>query len=93
MDVYTYSEAREKLASLLDEACRRGEVRIRRRDGQMFVLKPATEHRSPLDVPGIDLGLNTEEIVSLVREGRERAVVSEPSKGWRKGKAPTSPKR
>jgi len=33
MKVYTYSEAGQRLASLLDEARRAGEVRIRRRDG------------------------------------------------------------
>ncbi len=41
MKVYTYSEARQRLASLLDEALREGEVRIKRRDGDEFVLTPA----------------------------------------------------
>jgi prevent-host-death family protein len=48
MKVYTYSEARQRLASLLDQARREGQVRIRRRDGQMFVLQPVTAPRSPL---------------------------------------------
>jgi antitoxin Phd len=38
MKVYTYTEARQNLASLLDQAARYGEVRIRRKDGQFFVL-------------------------------------------------------
>ncbi len=43
MVVYTYSEARQKLASLLDQVLLEGEVRIKRRDGQVFIIKPAAE--------------------------------------------------
>jgi hypothetical protein len=67
---YTYSEARQRLSSVLDRAMREGAVRIRRRDGQMFILKPERNPRSPMDVPGIKLGLERDEIVELVREGR-----------------------
>ena len=70
MEVYTYSEARRNLASLLDKALHEGEVLITRRDGQVFVVKPRPRQGSPLDVPGIDLGLSAEEIVSAIREGR-----------------------
>ncbi len=71
--VYTYSEARQKLAALLERAARDGEVRVRRRDGRVFVIRPEAGSRSPLDVPGIDLGLSAEEIVQFVREGRRAA--------------------
>ena len=37
MRVYTYSEARQKLASLLDIAQTEGAVAIRRRNGQTFI--------------------------------------------------------
>jgi hypothetical protein len=67
---FTYSEARQGLAALLDRARRDGAVRIRRRDGQSFVLRPDVRRGSPLDVPGIDLALSDDEIVSLVHEGR-----------------------
>ncbi len=70
MNVYTYSEARQNLASLLDQAAREGEVRIRRKDGRVFVVKLETNRDSPLDVKGLDLGLTAEEIVQLVHEGR-----------------------
>jgi hypothetical protein len=40
MNVYTYTEARQSRATLLDEALREGEVLIKRRDGQLFSLKP-----------------------------------------------------
>ena len=47
-------------------------VRIRRRDGRSFVLQPEPADGSPLDVAGVDLGVTTEEIITIIREGRER---------------------
>ncbi len=72
MDVYTFSEARQKLATLLERAIKDGEVQIKRRDGQTFVVKPLQLKKSPLDVPGINLKISTKEIVNIVREMRER---------------------
>ncbi len=68
--VYTYSEARQRLAALLEKAAREGEVRVRRRDGRVFVIRPEASQQSPLDVPGIELDMSAEEIVQYVREGR-----------------------
>jgi len=70
MKEFTYSEARQNFAALLDQARRDGAVRIRRRDGQVFVLKPDARKGSPLDVQGINLPLSTDEIVDLVHAGR-----------------------
>jgi antitoxin Phd len=70
MKVYTYSEARQQLATLLEEAARTGSVLIRRKDGQFFVLRPEPPSRSPLDVPGVPLGLGREEIVNFIHKGR-----------------------
>ena len=70
MKEYTYSEARQRLASLLNSARKDGAVRIRRRDGQRFVVKPETQKRSPLDVPTLDLQIRREEIVDIVRSSR-----------------------
>ncbi len=71
MKVYTFSEARQQLAALLNQAGREGQVRIRRRDGQEFVVQPAAPSTgSPLDVPGLDLDLAAGDIVRLVRESR-----------------------
>lgn len=72
MKVYTYSEARQNLASLLDQAAEYGEVQIKRRDGQVFVVRIEPRPISPLDVEPVDLDITTEEIVEIVREGRER---------------------
>jgi hypothetical protein len=74
MRVYTYSEARQNLAALLDTATREGEVRIRRRDGQEFVIRPIVQAGSPLDVPGVDLGLTREEILQFISEGRRQSA-------------------
>ena len=68
--VYTYTEARQNLASLLDLAVREGEVRVKRKDGQTFVIKPEQQAGSPLDVKGVDLGITTTEIVQFIRESR-----------------------
>jgi antitoxin (DNA-binding transcriptional repressor) of toxin-antitoxin stability system len=72
MKVYTYSEARQNLATLLDEALRDSEVRITRRDGSIFSVRPMEGDPSPLDVPGIETDFTREEIVDLIREGRDR---------------------
>jgi hypothetical protein len=70
MIVYTYSEARQKLASLLEQAIKEGEVRIKRKDGRIFVIRPETKVGSPLDVESIDLGITAAEIVQFIHEGR-----------------------
>lgn len=72
MKVYTYSEARRRLATLLDEASQDGEVRIKRRDGDEYVVRPVRPTGSPLEVESMELGWSREEIVAAVREGRER---------------------
>lgn len=70
MRVTTDSEARQQLAALLEEAARTGAVLIRRKDGQLFVLRPESTSSSPLDVPGEPLGLGRDEIVDFIHEGR-----------------------
>lgn len=79
MKVYTYSQARQQLAELLRRAGRDGEVEIRRRNGQAFVVRPALRETSPLDVPGVESGFSRKWIVELVRESRrstERLLAS-----------------
>ena len=70
--VFTYSEARQKLATVLEQSRTEGEVRIKRKDGQEFVIRPAEKPESPLDVEGIDLEISAEEIVGFVRQVRDR---------------------
>ena len=67
-----FTEARQKLATILERASKDGGVQIKRRDGQSFVLKSIKTTKSPLDVPGVDLGLSSKDIVAIVREMREQ---------------------
>jgi len=73
MTVYTYAEARRNLASVLDEAEREGEVRITRRDGTTFSLRP-TPNGSPFDdvEPVSGTGITLAELNAWVREGPKR---------------------
>lgn len=73
MITYTYSEARQNLSSLLDNARKEGEVLIKRKDGFSFIVRPITSSKSPLDVAGADINLSSEEIISSIREIRERS--------------------
>lgn len=77
MQVYTYSEARQKLATVLDKAEATGRVIIRRRDGRSFALIPQEAPSSPLDIPSIRAQVSTEDLVALVRKERGR------TRGWR----------
>jgi len=72
MQVYTYSEARQKLAKVLKEAESKGKVLIRRKDGQTFALLPEKTPSSPLNVPSIKVDISTQAIVETIRKGRER---------------------
>jgi len=72
MKVYTYSQARQKLAKLLDDARQEGQVQIKRRDGQTFVIKPVEEKKSPLDVAGVSADLSLDELNKAIRESRDR---------------------
>ena len=77
MQVYTYSEARQKLASVLDKAEATGSVIIQRRDGRSFTLVPQKTPASPLDVPSVGALISTGELVDLVRKERGR------TRGWK----------
>lgn len=72
MKEYSFTEARQHFASVLDDAKKEGIVCIKKRDGESFYIKPATPKRSPLDVKGVNLGITTSEILEAIRESRER---------------------
>lgn len=73
MIVYTYSEARQKLSSLLDRAKTEGEILIKRKDGTYFSVRPIAKKSSPLDVKGVDIDISRDEIVGFIREIREHS--------------------
>ncbi len=72
MREYSFTEARQHFASLLEEAKKEGAVCIKKRDGESFYLKPVVPKKSPLDVKGVDLEISSSEIVDIIRKGRER---------------------
>ncbi len=68
--VYPFTEALQKLLSLLEQVAKYGEVCIKRRDGQVFVIKPQKKRKgSPLDVDGIRTKLSRREILQSIEEG------------------------
>ncbi len=74
MKVYTYSAARAKLASVLEES-RSEEIIIKRRKGELYVVAPKTAPlRSPFAIPssGLKTNVTAQDIVGMVRESRER---------------------
>ena len=72
MKVFTYSQARQNLSKVLTVA-QQEEVEIQRKDGSVFSLRSKEKARnSPFDVPGINTKANLTDILSAVRESRER---------------------
>ena len=72
MTIYTYSQARQKFASILNQAKKKGKILIRRKDGSIFEIKPLARTKSPLDVSGIDIQMSKSEIIEYLKEIRER---------------------
>jgi len=71
MKVYTYSEARQRLADVLNIA-RTEDVVIKRRGGETFSIIFRESTKSPFDVPGIKTKATTKDILDAIRESRER---------------------
>ncbi len=71
MKVYTYSEARQKLATVLDIA-KSEEVVIKRRGGETFKIIFTKPSKSPFDVAGVKTKATTKDILDAVRESRTR---------------------
>lgn len=71
MTIFTFSQARQNFAQVLEKA-KTEEVLIKRRDGSVFSLRSAKKMSSPLAVRGIKTGITAQEIVDVVREVRHR---------------------
>jgi hypothetical protein len=71
MKLYTYSTARQRLAEVLEEASREGEVQIRRQDGRVYAVTPvAKPAQSPFaNVTGRALsGVTSKDLLRTIRE-------------------------
>jgi hypothetical protein len=71
MKVFTYSEARKRLARVLDMA-RKEEVLIKRRGGETFSLTRKPPRQSPFDVPGVKTRATTRNILEAIAESRSK---------------------
>ena len=74
MEAFTYSKARQNLSRVLDIALDQGEVKIRRRDGTSFIIKPEDRKssKSPLDVKGVVVkGIGMNDVLKAIKEGRK----------------------
>jgi antitoxin Phd len=71
---FTVTETIQNLAAVLVQAEQDGEVLITKRGGKKFVLRPMKNDKSPLDVPGIDIGMTRQEIVDVIREERDMDI-------------------
>ena len=78
--VYTYSDARQNFAAVLDQALEEGQVKIKRKDGQVFVIQPEKKENSPFAIEGVDLGVTTAEIVEFIRDSRRTIPLAPPPK-------------
>ena len=72
MQTYTHTQASRDFPAIVKDAQRHGIVMIQWSDGTLFSLRPESPDKSPFDVPGVKVDITREEIVSIVREGRER---------------------
>ena len=70
MKSYTFSEARQKFATIPEQARQDGSVRMERRDGQSFIITPEQRQKSPLDVKGVNVHITSEEIIQFIHESR-----------------------
>ncbi len=72
MPVYTYIDACQNLDRLMDEARQRSEVIIKTRNGDLFTLRFVPKKKLLSDLPDNDIALTRDEIISYIREVRER---------------------
>ena len=71
MKVYTFSQARQNLAEVLNQS-KDEAVLIRRRSGDSFAVIPKQREGSPFDVPGVKTAATTFDILAAVRESRSK---------------------
>jgi len=73
MTTYSYSEARERLSTLLERALFEGQVKLRSRDGRVFIIRPERLSKtSPFDVKSVNLPISKVDILDAIRESRAR---------------------
>lgn len=66
---YTYAKAVQDFDLVLKKAFQDGKVKIRK-NNQLFILMPEVEESSALDVEGVDMNINVQDILSSIHESR-----------------------
>jgi antitoxin Phd len=78
MKLYTYSTARQRLAAVLEDASRDGQVQIRRQDGRVYAVMPvAAPAESPFaNVSGrsVDSATSKDLLRALREDGSKRGA-------------------
>lgn len=69
MKVYSYSQARQNFASVLDEASKE-EVLVKRKGGQVFCITIKQQTSSPFEVPTVKTQATTKDILKAIKESR-----------------------
>ena len=69
---YTFTQARQNFASVLNKANDDGEVMIQKKDGSSYIIKPFKRNISPLNVKGVNINISLAEIKDIIKESRER---------------------
>jgi hypothetical protein len=72
MSVYTYIEAQQQFDRLFDEAKASREVLIQNQNGEVFRLELVRKKNLQNTLPHLGVNLSREEILSYLREIRER---------------------
>ena len=70
MHAYNFSEIKQNLNSVFEQAALEGGVQIKDEDGRIFMLTPVNEKKSPLDIQSVSLDLTADEIVDFIHESR-----------------------
>ena len=71
MKVYTYSEARQRFAEVLNIA-RKEKVIIKRRGGETFTIVFKKTPQSPFDIAGVKTKATTKYILEAIKDSRKR---------------------
>ncbi len=72
MYTYNINELGNELSSSLKKAQKEGSIIIKNDEGILFELKSYFKKDSPLDIDGINLPVDKEEIISIIKESRKK---------------------
>lgn len=72
MPVYNYADVCDRLSELFDKAKENTEVIVRRENGELYLITLVRKKGAAYNLPQTNIGLSRDEIISFIRETRER---------------------